>query len=89
VVPDAFARWLEHDPVRLVAAHADAARSLRGVWLDAGRSDSYYLDLGALALRRAFAQAGVDVRFELFEGGHGRMSWRYPLSLAWLVEALR
>jgi S-formylglutathione hydrolase FrmB len=89
VVPDAFARWLEHDPVRLVAAHADAARSLRGVWLDAGRSDSYYLDLGALALRRAFAQAGVDVRFELFEGGHGRMSWRYPLSLAWLVDALR
>ncbi|HZT92540.1 MAG TPA: alpha/beta hydrolase-fold protein [Gaiellaceae bacterium] len=86
--PEAFAGWLEHDPVRLVAVHADAARSLRGVWLDAGRSDSYYLDLGALALRRAFERAGVDVRFELFDGGHGGMSWRYPLSLQWLVGVL-
>jgi S-formylglutathione hydrolase FrmB len=84
----AFERWLEHDPVRLVAAHAEQARSLRGVWLDAGRSDGYYLDLGAVALRRAFADVGVDVRFELVDGGHGGMSWRYPLSLAWLADTL-
>lgn len=88
---DAFAGWLEHDPVRLVARHADAVRKLRGVWLDAGERDEYYLDLGALALREALLAAGLAedrLHFELVEGGHSGMSHRYPLSLAWLVERL-
>jgi S-formylglutathione hydrolase FrmB len=88
---DAFARWLEHDPVRLVPRYAGAASGLRGVWLDAGRSDEYFLDLGAEALRDGLLAAGLPderLHFELVEGGHGGMSDRYPLSLAWLVERL-
>jgi hypothetical protein len=87
----AFGRWLEHDPVRLVPRHADAVCRLRGVWLDAGNRDEYFLDLGALALRDALLSAGLPqgrLHFELVEGGHGGMSHRYPLSLAWLVERL-
>ena len=87
----AFARWLEHDPVRLVPRRREAVRVLRGVWLDAGDRDEYFLDLGALALRDALLAAGLPgerLRFELVEGGHGGMSHRYPLSLAWLAERL-
>jgi len=89
---DVFERWLEHDPVRLVARHADAVRALRAVWLDAGRSDEYFLDLGAAALREALLAAGLPeerLRFELVDGGHGGMSSRYPLSLSWLFERLQ
>ena len=91
LVPEVWARWLAHDPVRLVGAHGDALRSLRGVWLDAGRSDEYFLDLGAIALRDALLAAGLPqerLRFELAEGGHRGMSRRYPLSLAYLAERL-
>ncbi len=91
LVPEVWERWLEHDPVRLVERHADGARSLRGLWLDAGDADEYFADLGALALRRALTAAGVGervLRFELFPGGHRGVSWRYPLSLAFLVERL-
>ena len=91
VVPEAFERWLEHDPVRIASARPEAVRVLRGVWLDAGRRDEYFLDLGATALRDALLRAGLPgerLRFELFDGGHGGMSDRYPLSLAWLVERL-
>lgn len=88
LVPEVWARWLERDPVRLVARHADAARSLRGVWLDVGDRDDYYADLGVEALRRALEAAGARVRWERFPGGHRGLSWRYPLSLAWLVESL-
>jgi hypothetical protein len=28
------------------------------------------------------------VHFELFAGTHRGLTWRYPLSLAWLVERL-
>jgi S-formylglutathione hydrolase FrmB len=88
--PEVWGRWLAWDPVRLVRERADALRGARGIWLDAGNRDGYFLDLGAVALREALAEAGVPdelVRFELFDGGHSA-SGRYPLSLAWLVEIL-
>ncbi|HEY6962141.1 MAG TPA: alpha/beta hydrolase-fold protein [Gaiellaceae bacterium] len=86
-----FEAWLQHDPVRLASRHADAVRSLRGAWLDAGNRDEYFLDAGALALRDALLAAGLPderLRFELFDGGHGGMSGRYPASLEWLVGCL-
>jgi Putative esterase len=89
---DVFEQWLARDPVHLVATHRDAVRALRGVWLDAGRGDEYFLDLGATALRDALVAAGLAeerLLFELVEGGHGGMSHRYPSSLAWLVDRLK
>jgi S-formylglutathione hydrolase FrmB len=86
-----FAAWLSHDPVRLAEEHRDAVSSLRGAWVEAGRSDEYFLDLAAVALRRALLAAGLPeerLRFELVEGGHGGQGHRYPVSLAWLVERL-
>ncbi len=91
LVPEEWSRWLDHDPVRLVTASPATVAGFRGVWLDAGRSDEYFLDLGAVALRRALLGAGLPedrLHFELIEGGHRGMSWRYPLSLAFLAERL-
>jgi hypothetical protein len=86
---DVFELWLDWDPPRMVPKHAEALRGLRGIWIDAGNRDEYYLDLGAEAFRRALAEIGVaDVAFELFEGGHGFIEYRYPLALAYLAERL-
>ena len=88
---DVWERWLAHDPVRLIPAHAAAVRGLRAVWLDAGDADTYFLDLAAIALRRALEAAGLPddrFHFELFPGGHRGLSWRYQLSLAFLVGSL-
>jgi S-formylglutathione hydrolase FrmB len=87
----AWQRWLDWDPVRMVPRHADAVRSLRAVWIDGGTKDEWFLDVGAQAFRRALAAAGVHddvVHFELFSGKHGGIDYRYPLSLAWLAERL-
>jgi S-formylglutathione hydrolase FrmB len=91
VVPEVWERWLAWDPVRLAGKHGDALRAARGIWIDAGRSDEYHLDLGAEAFRQAVARAGVAdevVHFELFEGTHRNTTWRYPLSLVFLAERL-
>ncbi|MFD9697734.1 alpha/beta hydrolase-fold protein [Lentzea sp. NPDC059081] len=88
-LPEVWQRWLDWDPVRMVPEHAEAIRSLRAVWIDAGRSDEYYLDLGAEAFRAKIAEAGIPderVHFELFDAGHGGIDYRYPLSLGWLAE---
>jgi S-formylglutathione hydrolase FrmB len=89
--PEVWERWLAWDPVRMVPRYAAALRSLRAIWIDAGTSDDFYLDLGAEAFRAALAQIGVAdevIRFELFEGTHSRTDFRYPLSLAWLCQRL-
>ncbi|HMK99498.1 MAG TPA: alpha/beta hydrolase-fold protein [Acidimicrobiales bacterium] len=87
--PEVWQRWLDWDPVRMVPGHADALRSLRAVWLDGGKSDEWYLEIGARAMCDAMADIGVDdVHFELFDGGHGRIEYRYPAALAYLAERL-
>jgi S-formylglutathione hydrolase FrmB len=89
--PEQWQRWLDWDPVRMVAGHAEAVRSLRAVWIDAGTSDEYFLDIGAEAFRAEVARAGLPddrVHFELFDAGHGGIDYRYPLSLAWLADRL-
>jgi hypothetical protein len=90
--PEVFARWLAWDPVRRVRTVPDALRSMRAIWIDAGKRDEYYLDLGATAFRNVLGEIGVPdevIRFELFDGGHGGLTWRYPLSLAFLAERLQ
>ena len=73
----------------MVPTHADALRGLRAIWIDAGNRDQFYLDLGAEAFRRALEEIGVtDVHFELFDGTHSSIEYRYPLALAYLAERL-
>jgi hypothetical protein len=85
-----WARWLAWDPVRMVPRYADALRSLRAVWIDAGTRDEWHLDLAATGFRDELAKIGViDVEFELFNASHGGIDYRYPLSLAYLAARLR
>jgi S-formylglutathione hydrolase FrmB len=91
LLPEVWERWLDWDPVRMAPRYAGALRSLRAIWIDAGTSDDFYLDLGAAAFRGALREAGVAddvVQFELFEGTHAAIDYRYPLSLAWLCERI-
>ena len=89
LVPDVWERWLAWDPVRMVDRHADALRSLRTIYIDAGKSDQFFLDLGAEAFRRALVRIGVtDVFFELFDATHSAIEYRYPLALRYLAERL-
>ena len=90
-IPRLWQKWLDWDPVRMAPRYAEALRGLRGIWIDAGMSDDYYLDLGAVAFRDALGRAGVDddaVHFELFEGTHANINYRYPMALTWLAERI-
>jgi hypothetical protein len=88
LVEDVWAQWLEKDPVRMAPARADALRSMRRIYLDAGRSDEYYLDLGAEAFAAELQKLGVEYTLELFDGKHGGIAYRYPGAIRELVIAL-
>lgn len=89
--PQVWERWLAWDPVRMVERYADAVRSWRAVWIDAGTSDEWFLDLGAQAFHDEVVRTGLPterISFELFDAGHAQIGYRYPLALAWLAHRL-
>ncbi|HYM51820.1 MAG TPA: alpha/beta hydrolase-fold protein [Candidatus Limnocylindrales bacterium] len=89
LIPQVWERWLRWDPVRMVPAHAETLRQMRGIYIDCGKHDQFYLDLGAQAFYDALKQAGVDqVRFELFEGTHSAIEYRYPRGVEYLAQKL-
>jgi S-formylglutathione hydrolase FrmB len=86
---DVWARWLARDPVRMAPTHADALKSMRAIYIDAGKKDEFYLDLGAEAFKRQLDALGITgYFFELFDATHMGIEYRYPLSLKYLAEKL-
>jgi hypothetical protein len=88
LLPSVWEQWLERDPVRMASRHADALRAMRRIYLDAGRSDEYFLDLGAQAFAGELAKLAVEHSLELFDGRHGGISYRYPKAIRELILAL-
>jgi S-formylglutathione hydrolase FrmB len=91
LIPSLWAKWLDWDPVRMLDRYADAMRSQRAIWIDAGTRDEWFLDLGAEAFRAGLSRIGVPaekVHFELFPAAHGGIDYRYPQATAWLAERL-
>ncbi len=87
--PDTWQRWLDLDPVRLIASRPEAARSLNGVFLDGGRGDEWHLEVGASAVAATMRQYGAaNVRLDLFDGGHSGIEYRYPISVRYLAELM-
>ncbi|MGI8428233.1 MAG: alpha/beta hydrolase-fold protein [Solirubrobacteraceae bacterium] len=88
LVDQVWELWLERDPVRMAPRFADALLGMRRIYLDAGRGDEWFLDLGAQAFSRELERLGVEHSLELFDGRHGGMSYRYPGAIRELVRAL-
>jgi hypothetical protein len=89
--PEAWQRWLDWDPIRMAPDYADALRSLRAVWIDGGVRDEWWLDIGAEAFQAELLRLGVPgdrIHFELFDGSHKAIEYRYPISLAWLAQRI-
>ena len=64
--------------------------SMLAIYIDAGKRDEFYLDLGADAFRRELEALGItDVFFELFDAKHGGIEYRYPLAIRYLAERLQ
>jgi S-formylglutathione hydrolase FrmB len=88
LIDDVWERWLALDPVRMAPRSGDALKSMRRIYLDAGKSDEWFLDLGAQAFAAELDKLGVAYSLELFEGKHGGITYRYPGAIRELLLAL-
>ncbi len=78
---DVWARWLEHDPVRLVEKSVENLKSLKLLFIDAGTRDEFALDLGAKILCRRLKEFDVSFIHEEFDDGHFNIGYRQNRSL--------
>ncbi len=85
---DVWRRWLEHDPLVMLEAHADALRSLRLLYLDCGTRDECHLQHGARRFTRRLRELGVPHEYEEFDDGHRHVAYRFDSSLPKLARAL-
>lgn len=81
ILPDVWARWLEHDPVRLVEKSAESLKSLKLLFIDAGTRDEFHLDLGAKILCRRLKDFEIPFVHEEFDDGHFNIGYRQNRSL--------
>jgi S-formylglutathione hydrolase FrmB len=88
-IDDLWQRWLSLDPVRMAAQHVEALAGMRRIYLDAGRQDEFFLDLGALALSVELGRLGIEHSLELFDGNHDGVDRRMPAAIADLTHALQ
>lgn len=76
-----WAKWLEHDPVRLAEKHSENLKSLKLLYIDAGTRDEFALDLGAKILCAKLKNLGVPHIHEEFDDGHFNIAYRQNRSL--------
>ena len=88
---DVWARWLAHDPVRMVAQPgiADALRSLKLLYMDCGSKDEFSLQIGARVMVNKLRALGIEPHYEEFPDGHFNIHYRYDTSLPMLSAAIQ
>ncbi|MCX4245368.1 alpha/beta hydrolase [Paraliomyxa miuraensis] len=90
LLPERWQAWLRHDPVILVEDPPvqRSLASLRGLYLDCGRRDQYFLHYGARRLSQALQHHGIDHTYEEFDGTHSGTEHRLDVSLPFLHRAM-
>jgi hypothetical protein len=88
-LPQRWARWLEHDPVNLVARYARELRTLRGIFIDCGWRDQYRIHYGSRLLSKRLTEHRVPHVYEEFDDTHSGIDYRMERSLPFLYRALR
>ena len=89
IIEARWRQWCKHDPVRLVGRYAKNLATLRGIYIDCGWRDQYQLHFGSRILSKRLAEAGIEHRYEEFDGTHSGIDYRMDQSLPFLVRALR
>ncbi len=87
----AWARWLAHDPLHMIAEeeHSEALYRMRAIFIDVGAYDEYQLQVGARLLHRKLNALNIPHVYEEYPDGHRSTRYRFDSSLPVLAEALR
>jgi len=72
-----FAKWLKHDPVRLINKYHKNLKKLKLIYLDAGIKDEFNLHIGARIFCDKLKKYKIKFVHEEFNDGHMNIQYRY------------
>jgi len=85
---EAWARWLQFDPLVMSADKIKSLASLRGLYLDVGNRDQYHIHFGSRRFHQRLLDLGVTHHYDEFDGTHSGIDHRLDISLPWLYRKL-
>jgi S-formylglutathione hydrolase FrmB len=88
-IPGRWSNWRRHDPIHLVDRYRANLRSLRGIYIDCGWRDQFYIHYGSRILSRRLAEARIRHTYQEFDDDHSDVDYRMDVSLPFLYRALQ
>jgi S-formylglutathione hydrolase FrmB len=82
-------KWLSHDPIFLVRKYRSHLQKMKGIFMDCGWNDQYWIQYGSRILSREFGRNGIAHTYQEFEGTHSSIDYRMDVSLPFLYRALK
>ncbi len=89
LIPARWARWLQQDPIHLVAQHVKALKSLKALFMDCGWRDQYHIHYGSRIVAKRLEALHIPHRYEEFDDTHSGIDYRLERSLPFLFKALK
>ncbi len=86
---DIFNKWLKHDPVNLVGKYKKNLKKLKLIFIDAGKSDEFSLNIGARIFSDRLTKNGIKHFHEEFEGGHFNIQHRYDRTFEMISKHIK
>jgi Enterochelin esterase and related enzymes len=85
----AWQQWLSHDPINRVADGADGLLALKGLYMDCGFRDQYFIHYGMRELAQKLEKHKIKHIYEEFNGTHSGIDYRLDESLPYLYEKIQ
>ncbi len=86
----AWERWMQHDPIRMIEdlSAQGALRSLRGLFIDCGSRDQYFMHYGTRRFVDRLDSLEIAHQYEEFPDNHSSLDYRLDRSLPFLYGAI-
>lgn len=82
-------RWLSNDPIHMVTQYRKNLKKLKGIWLECGTRDQYFIHYGSRLLSMALSRAGIGHIYEEFDDNHSDLDYRLDQSLPFLYSRIK
>ena len=86
-----WGRWMQHDPVELADSvdNLEALNKLDCLYIECGNRDQYNLHYGSRQFVAKLEKHGVKHKYLEFDDNHSGTSYRYDVSLPYMLDAMK
>lgn len=86
LVPEVWQTWLAKDPINFLPQRLEQVKKLKGIFIDCGSYDQYFLHYGSRQISRVLTEQGIAHSHTEFSGTHFDIGPRRLEFFRWLIQ---